>query len=107
MSAKEVKKHKYLLNFLPDVSADVNDAYDWYEKQIAGLGEQFLTAIDASINRIEREPKSFQKIYLNVRKCNAKRFPFGIFFTTNKNIITVIAIVHLARHPKTWKKRRK
>jgi hypothetical protein len=32
----------YRLNFLPAVEQDVQDAYDWYEFQLPGLGEDFF-----------------------------------------------------------------
>ena len=98
---------KFQVEFLPDVNDDVLEAFDWYESQLSGLGNQFMVAVDAAIHQVEREPELFQKVYKVIRKCNTKRFPFGIFFTLNKNLITVIAITHLARHPKTWKQRKK
>jgi hypothetical protein len=98
---------KYLLNFLPEVEADVKSAYHWYEEQVIGLGEEFLLATDAAIHLIHRNPLQFEVIYKGIRKCKTKRFPFGIFYLQKKDVITVLAIVHLARHPKTWKARSK
>jgi toxin ParE1/3/4 len=105
--SKNAPQSKFQVEFLPEVNDDVLEAYDWYEAQAAGLGNQFIIAIDAAIHQIEREPELFQKIYKVIRKCNAKRFPFGVFYTLNKKVITVIAVTHLARHPKTWKHRKK
>jgi hypothetical protein len=28
---------KYLIDFLPEVEADVQNTYDWYEEQLPGL----------------------------------------------------------------------
>jgi len=41
------------------VGRDLADAYEWYEQQRAGLGEQFLAAINASFDAIERFPEMF------------------------------------------------
>jgi plasmid stabilization system protein ParE len=95
----------YRLDFLPHVEQDVQDAYDWYELQLPGLGEDFLLSADAAINAIARQPLLSAAEYKGVRKLKTKRFPFGVFYVIDKDTITVIAIIHLARHPKTWKSR--
>lgn len=99
--------NNYFLDFLPEVDEDVQESYDWYEKQAIGLGENFLLSVDAALEIVRRGPLLSNKVYRNVRKINVKRFPYGVFYATSKNIITVIAIVHLSRHPNTWKSRKK
>lgn len=98
---------KYLLDFLPEVEDDVAAAYSWYEEQLIGLGDDLLLNIDAVLNAITRKPELYAVVYKKVRKANIKRFPFGIFYMINANVVTVIAIVHLSRKPNFWKKRRK
>ncbi len=34
-------------------------------------------------------------------------FPYGVFFTVEGDIITVLAVLHLLRHRDTWKPRRR
>ena len=97
----------YSVDFLPQVEADVQTAYDWYETQSVGLGEDFLLSADATLHLIKRNPVSPPFIHKQIRKRNTMRFPFGIFYIVTGNIITVIAIVHLARHPNTWKQRKR
>ena len=36
---------------------DMSDAYDWYETQRPGLGEEFLAAIDGVMSAISESPK--------------------------------------------------
>jgi hypothetical protein len=97
----------YLIDFLPEVEADVQNTYDWYEEQLNGLGEDFLLSVDAAVNAIQRKPELNEVIYQGIRKMKVKRFPFGVFYLMDKNILTIIAIVHLSRHPRTWKMRAK
>ena len=33
----------------PEVGQDLTEAYAWYEGRRAGLGEEFLSSVDASI----------------------------------------------------------
>lgn len=96
----------YTLNFLPSVDKDVTDAFNWYEEQLPGLGEDFLLSTDAALNAIQRAPLHFAVLYKSVRHLKVKRFPFGVFYVVNKTEITITAIVHLSRHPKTWKIRK-
>jgi hypothetical protein len=36
----------YVLEFRPEVCKELDDAYNWYENQQTGLGEDFLNCID-------------------------------------------------------------
>jgi toxin ParE1/3/4 len=96
----------YAIEFLPEVERDVLQAYNWYEEQLSGLGEDFLLSTDAAVNAIKRNPLLNAVEYKKVRKIKTKRFPFGVFYVLDKSLITVIAIVHLSRHPRTWKGRK-
>jgi len=96
----------YSLDFLPEVDGDTEDAFDWYESQRAGLGDEFLLAIEECLNKIQQNPFAFQKIFKEIRRALSRKFPFGVFFIVKDDMITITAIVHLARHPKSWKKRR-
>lgn len=95
----------YTVEYLPAVERDVQAAFDWYEEQHIGLGEEFLLSTDAVINSIERNPLTYQAVFKGIRKANTRRFPFGVFYIIEHKVITIIAITHLARHPKTWRKR--
>lgn len=99
-------RSNYSLDFLPEVDGDTEEAYDWYELQRAGLGDDFFLAVEECLNRIQRNPLAFQKIFKQIRRALARKFPFGVFFIVKEDVITVTAIVHLARHPKSWKKRK-
>jgi hypothetical protein len=41
------------------VGRDLAVAYGWYEEQRAGLGEEFLAAVDTTFDAIERVPEVF------------------------------------------------
>jgi toxin ParE1/3/4 len=95
----------YFIDFLPEVEQDVAETYVWYEEQLSGLGEDFLLSVDAAINGILRKPLLNSIVYKNVRKVKVKRFPFGVFYLLNGNIITIISVIHLSRHPRNWRRR--
>ena len=39
-------KHKLIIR--PEAEAELEEAFVWYEQQVAGLGSHFLLAIDAT-----------------------------------------------------------
>src|SRR2546422_104826 len=80
------------------------EAYDWYEKQKSTLGKEFLFCVDASLMAVKNNPMLFQLRYKNIRCALIPRFPYGIFYFVDKNKIVVIAVFHLSRNPKLWKK---
>ena len=40
----------------PEAELDIAEAYDWYEGRRMGLGEDFLSSLDACTERIRRRP---------------------------------------------------
>lgn len=47
----------------PEVEQDVADAYDWYELRRIGLGEEFLSGLDACIQSILRNPEMHGRVH--------------------------------------------
>jgi hypothetical protein len=41
----------------PEAEDDIADAYAWYESRRPGLGEEFLSCVDACIEAILRTPQ--------------------------------------------------
>ena len=64
----------FSLAFHPDVYADVDDAFRWYEQLRIGLGDEFLAALEIVYHRLEQTPLMHQVIYQDVR-----RSPFAAF----------------------------
>lgn len=93
------------VKFKLEVYDDIKVAYDWYESQRVGLGEDFLLILEESYAKIARTPKAYQLIYKTARRKLVRRFPYGIFFTIQDDRIIVIAIMHTKRNPSDWHKR--
>jgi hypothetical protein len=49
----------------PEAEQDIADAYGWYEDRRTGLGEDFLSCVDACIQGICRTPQMHVPIYEN------------------------------------------
>jgi plasmid stabilization system protein ParE len=65
--------------FRPAAAADVEDAYRWYEAQRAGLGDDFLVAVNAVIESLVAYPERFPIVYRQTRRVHLRRFPYSLF----------------------------
>jgi len=89
----------------PEAESDIKDAYEWYEAQRKGLGEGFLLCIEEGLSRASRNPEIYSIVYKDIRRVLIHRFPFGVFFIEGEGSISVLAVLHARRNPKTWKGR--
>ncbi len=94
----------YTLIVRKRAESHIEKAFEWYEHKRKNLGNDFLQAIEEALNTIELNPESFQLKYKNIRAIYTKRFPYGIFYTIDKNKIIVLAVFHLSQNPKLWHK---
>ena len=90
----------------PQAEADVAREYARYESLQPGLGRDFLNEVAACFERIETNPELYQPIYLDLRRALTRRFPFGVFYVLTDERINVLAVLHSARDPGTWRQRR-
>jgi plasmid stabilization system protein ParE len=58
-----------------EAERDLLDAYAWYEDQRIGLGEAFLTSVDACIQAILRNPEMYVVVHETYRRGLVRRFP--------------------------------
>lgn len=84
------------------IGRDLAGAYGWYEDQRAGLGEEFLAAVDATFDAIERIPEMFRRVHGEVRRANVSRFPYAVFYRIEPKSVVVLTVLHTARDPKLW-----
>ena len=94
------------LRVRPEAEADAFAAALWYEAERLGLGAEFLEATRTGFRRIEEAPLQFPVVFRDIRRAILHRFPFGVFFTLENEVPTVVAIVHLHRHPSAWERQR-
>jgi plasmid stabilization system protein ParE len=93
------------LIFAPDVVADLSDAYDWYETQRIGLGDDFLQRIDACVQGVLRQPEMYGIIHKGYRRALVRRFPYAIFYEYENNTVTVYGVFHTSVDPEKWRRR--
>ena len=89
----------------PAAAADIEEAYRWYERQRVGLGEEFLTTVDAALRDIVEHPATYAVIHRETRRALLHRFPYAIFYRLYDETVIVIACMHGRRDPKRWRGR--
>ncbi len=85
---------------------DVREAKEWYAERKLGLDLEFRSELDRTLDRIRAFPESYPVIYKDLRRANLRRFPYGVFYHRRPNDYLVVAIIHHARHPRHWQRRR-
>ena len=89
------------------VELDIAGAALWYEDERQGLGLEFLEQIELVFERISVGPHQFPIIEGEIRRALLHRFPYSVYFIPKEATISIIALLHLHRHPDTWKHRGK
>jgi plasmid stabilization system protein ParE len=89
----------------PEAEQDIDGAYAWYEGRRAGLGEDFLSALDACLRAICRTPEMHQKIHEDYRRGILRRFPHVVFYEFEDGKVTVYCVFHTSQDPEKWRRR--
>lgn len=86
-------------------AADIDDAYLWYERRSAGLGEEFLAAVDAAQVRLAGDPEKFPIVHRETRRVLLQRFPYALYYRVFGDRIVIVACMHGRRDPRQWRSR--
>ena len=81
----------------PAAKVDLEEARDWYERQRAGLGDEFLLAVADAFIRLEESPLRFPIYYQDFRRVLTDRFPYKVFFRVEGQQVIVVRILHAAQ----------
>ena len=82
--------------------ADIEAAFEWYESEQPGLGLEFIDEVRAAYERILDGPLKYQELRSGIRRAITRRFPYGIYFALEDDVIFVIAVLDTARDPAEW-----
>lgn len=95
----------YVLKIEPEAREDIQEAVDWYNDQLSGLGKEFHSTVKAYLNDLRSNP-FFQVRYEGVRCLPMNKFPYMIHFTVDeeKEIVSVHGVINTFLDPGIWKK---
>jgi len=91
--------------FHPDIEHEVKASYIWYQNQTTGLGDNFLTELEAAYEAIIEMPDTWPKFQSDFRRFLLSKFPFSIIYRFESGTVFVVAIMHNSRKPSYWSER--
>ena len=95
------------IEFLDEAQFELDETIDYYNSESEGLGDEFLQEILSTIVRIVNYPNAWHPLSKNTRRCQTRRFPYGLVYTAKENSILIISVSNLHRKPNYWQNRRK
>ncbi|MEO2050238.1 MAG: type II toxin-antitoxin system RelE/ParE family toxin [Allomuricauda sp.] len=97
----------YRFQILEAADQDIAEAILQYENVRKGLSVDFELCLEEGYADILNTPLGYQVRYREVRIKFIRRFPYGIHYTVEDDLITVISVFHQSRSPRKWFKRLK
>jgi toxin ParE1/3/4 len=91
---------------LPSFVEGDHQAAKWYERQRPGLFDAFLEAVEEVLKRVQENPALYPVVVLDIHRAPLRRFPYSVYYFILNDTIQILAIVHDARHPSVWRRRR-
>ena len=85
--------------FLPAALVDVETAFEWYEAERQGLGEEFVQAVQAGLDHILEFPAACPVARRDARRYLIERFPYCLYYREVGEGLVVVALLHAARDP--------
>ena len=90
------------LIFDPEGLVEMREAAAFYEDCQRGLGRSFLDAVEAASAEIVKHPLMWRKVKGRFRRYLVQRFPYGLIYAIQGDVIYVAAVMHLKRKPGYW-----
>jgi hypothetical protein len=94
-----------IIKILDLAERDLVEGFRFYEAQEAGLGSYFLTNIFADIESLRIYAGVHDKPFKTYYRLLSRRFPFAIFYTYNKEAVSIHAVLDCRKDP-AWARNR-
>lgn len=106
-SRSETAKVTYRLEVRSDALADIEEAAQWYDQREVSLGAEFLSEVLQGIDVVLTNPLAYRVRHRrkNVRWKLLDRFPYRVVYQIARDLVTVFAVLHSARHDRQWQNR--
>jgi plasmid stabilization system protein ParE len=93
-----------------DVAQDeASDAAAYYEREVPGLGYDYLAELDRATIAIGEQPETWPRFGVvrqqTVRRFLLSRFPYSVVYVLRDDHALVVAVAHASRRPTYWARR--
>lgn len=84
-----------------DALQDLDEGFEFYEAQEAGIGDYFVACLRGDIERLKITAGTHRIVYLDYHHYVSQRFPFGIYYTFDDQEDTAVvwAVIDLRKDP--------
>ncbi len=90
------------IRFLAPALTELDEAVDYYDYQLPGLGLRFFREVDGALDKISRMPEAWTKVGEKTRRCLLKGFPYALLYVVEPEMIIITAVANLHRDPKYY-----
>lgn len=95
------------VSFHEAAELEMNEAAEYYESRVTGLGFAFLSEVERCIDIIVENPESSTPVLKNIRRKLLMHFPYSIMYSiVDDNSIRILAIANHKRRPFYWRRRK-
>jgi len=95
------------VGFLSPAEREFSEAIDFYNEQSEGLGYLLAAEVKKAIDRIIQYPEAWTSLSKRTRRCIVNKFPYALIYQLRDNLILIVAVQNLHRHPDSWQSRLK
>jgi plasmid stabilization system protein ParE len=95
----------YRVELLPDAMLDIEETFLWYQAVSPQLSDNFRSKLETALQEIQLHPLAFHSLSRKVRCRKLKRFPYLVIFSVQKDVISVVAVIHERRNPRLWRQK--
>src|SRR4051794_27172292 len=89
----------------PEALQEYQEATLYYAARGSTLTLRFVEAIEDAIQRIVEAPLAWPALDDDVRRCLTRRFPYGVLYTVDADLVLIVAVMHGHREPGYWRGR--
>ncbi|MCX5646737.1 MAG: type II toxin-antitoxin system RelE/ParE family toxin [Phycisphaerae bacterium] len=93
------------VGFLDPARKELAGAIAYYNQESEGLGYRFAVEVRRALSRILQYPHAWPLISVRTRRCRTSGFPYGVLYQIREDVLLIVAVMHLHRHPDCWKSR--
>lgn len=90
---------------LPPADVELDDAINYYNEQLPGLGDSFYQEFLKTTEIISYFPESWRKVGSKTRRANIKKFPYLILYIVDGQDVLITCIAHQHRDPRYYVER--
>ena len=81
-------------SFHPEAETEFEAAISYYESCQSTLGYDFSIEVYTTIQNILTHPKAWPSLEGAIRRCQTRRFPYGVVYSIEDREIYILAVMH-------------